>query len=267
MDRLLNIDRQSGFPMCAETLRVLDENSMMLTALLDEIPLGRLQAMMFGRYMLVSDNMLRKRVVKVGTTTAPSLEWCNLEFHTVKHSVQDSNGNTFADVWGSETADITEVTNLRSIWRVFTFDEIFTPDPWQDRYAEFEAGLSGISFTAGGQFYRVDPLLQGSSNFFRSNKKRIQMRFDFLCKIKVNSFVAMDFPLPVACQDGACMTVNVNSFTGTEITSSYTAPAHTLNNNLRVEIGRGMADYGLILADAIHRVRDVLIRVNGEVLL
>ena len=263
----MNINRPEGFPLCAETLSVLNENSMMLTALLAEIPLDRRQAVMFGRYLLVCDQYLRKRIVEVGAINAASLERCNLEFHTVKHSVQDSNGNTFADVWGSETADITEVTNLRSIWRVFTFDEIFTPDPWQDRYAEFEAGLSGISFTAGGQFSLVEPLLQGSSNFFRSNRKRIQMRFDFLCKIRVNSFVAMDFPLPVACQDGACMTVNVNSFTGTEITSSYTAPAHTLNNNLRVEIGRGMADYGLILADATHRVRDVLIRVNGEVLL
>ena len=65
MERLLNINRPEGFPLCAETLEVLNDNSEMFSQWLKEIPLKNRQAVIFGNHLLVCQN-LQKRWVKLG---------------------------------------------------------------------------------------------------------------------------------------------------------------------------------------------------------
>ena len=85
--------------MCAETLEVLNDNSEMFSQWLKEIPLKNRQAVIFGDHLLVCQN-LQKRWVKRGAVSAASMSQCKLVFHTPEsHSVQDSNGHDYLDVW------------------------------------------------------------------------------------------------------------------------------------------------------------------------
>ena len=112
MERLLNINRPEGFPLCAETLEVLNDNSEMFSQWLKEIPLKNRQAVIFGDHLLVCQN-LQKRWVKRGAVSAASMSQCKLVFHTpVSHTVQDSNGHYYHDVWLTETADIVDETDM-----------------------------------------------------------------------------------------------------------------------------------------------------------
>lgn len=267
MKRLLNIDRPGGFPMCAETLGVLNENSMMLTALLAEIPLDRRQAVMFGRYLLVCDQDLRKKIVEAGAINAASLEQCKLEFQTENHSVYNNQGNEIADVWSSETAYIVDETSPGLQWRIFSFDEVFGLNCWNDLLPEFEAGLSTASISAG-DILTIPILKDDYGNVVRANPDRLQLKFAIGAKIKAYGTSILSVPIPAGMPDWVRMEVDIETVTTNQGTH-YAVPAYayTLNGLLNVNVGLWLLQNSQISRPDEYWTHNMWIYVNKEVLL
>ena len=261
----MNIDRPGGFPLCAETLGVLDENSMMLTALLAEIPLDRRQAVMFGQYLLVCDQWLRKRVVKAGANRAASLEQCKLVFHTENHSVHDGHGSEIADVWSSETADIADEDSPALQWRIFSLDEVFAPGLWRDRLPAFSAGLPSAAVSAGS-FISL-PQLHGDGNIMRANNERLQVKVAVAVQLNARSNGTMlSIPVPSECPDGTRQEVDIEMVT-TRV--HYSARSCFKDGMLWVNIGSWLKDSGIWTYDIAAPIYpcSIIIRINREVIL
>ena len=264
MKSLLNIDRPEGFPLCAETLSVLNENSMMLLALLAEIPIDRRQAVMFGRYLLVCDQYLRKRIVEVGAINAASLEQCKLVFQTVNHSVYNNQGNEIADVWSSEMAVIEDEDSPGLQWRIFSLDEVFTLGLWQDRLPAFVAGLSGCAVSDGSI---AVTRMYGDGNILRANANCLQMKLAITGNLTARSNdTVLSIPFPTECPDGTRQEVDL------QIESSeyhYSARSYFRNGMLRVNIGSWLKDFIKWQPSQSDPTwtRNIIIRINREVIL
>lgn len=265
MDRLLNIDRPGGFPQCAETLGILDENSMMLEALLREIDLDRRRAAEFGQYMLVCDQNGQKRVVKKNVETATSRDQCKLVFCVTNYPVHDSEGNTIPDVWKTETADIVDESDSNKQWTILSIQEVLR-EVWRDLTPEFIAALPGISITNNGDIESNPILKYDYGNVVRVNSDRLQLKFAMRLQIKAYLMSHLSIPMPAEVPDGVRVEVDIeNSNNGTY----YATPAHarTKNGNLIVFVGHWMKQNNMITGFADCNTINGWFYVNREVVL
>lgn len=263
MERLLNINRPESFPLCAETLEVLNDNSEMFSQWLKEIPLKNRQAVVFGNHLLVCQN-LQKRWVKLGAVSAASMSQCKLVFHTpVSHTVQDSNGHEYFDVWLTEEADIVDETSPNQQWTLLGLQHVFELGLWYDHLPSFEAGLSASS-VSGGSF--VEPMsLYDQGNILRGNRERTQMRFAITYNIRATLSSVLSIPMPAECPDGTRLDADL------EVVSTgmhYPVRSYISGGMLLVDVGRWLKDEGLFSGHGHDWIQcNDIIRINKEVLL
>lgn len=278
MERLLNISRPGGFPLCAETLRVLNNNSEMFSQWLKEIPLKNRQAVLFGDHLLVCQS-LQKRWVKLGAVSAASTSQCKLVFHeTVSHSVRDSSNNSIADVWLTEEADIVDESDSSMQWTLFGLRHVFELKLWYDCLPSFEAGLPGMvsvfqqvgQSSTGSQlpYHGLDRItrltLYEDDNTMKTNDERARIKVALRYQGVSTAQHVIQLPLPFACPDGVRMDADVqDAATG----AHYPIEAYTDGGALMLCVGRWLRNEGLIPAGSLTAGCDAIIRINKEVLL
>lgn len=273
----MNINRPEGFPLCAETLEVLNDNSEMFSQWLKEIPLKNRQAVIFGNHLLVCQN-LQKRWVKRGAVSAASMSQCKLVFHTPEsHSVQDSNGYDYLDVWLTEEADIVDETSPNQQWTLLGLQHVFELKLWYDCLPSFEAGLPGMVSvlqqveqpSAGTQlhhgFDRITSLtLYDEGNEMVTNDERARMKVALHYQGLSTAQHVIQLQLPFACPDGVRMEADVQD---TATGAHYPIEAYTDGGALMLCVGRWLRNEGLIPTGSHTASCDVVIRINREVTL
>lgn len=256
----MNIDRQSGFPLCAEMLKVLDENSRMLEAMLREITLDRRHAAEFGQYMLVCDQNGQKRVVKKGAESATSRDQCKLMFSITNKDVEDSNGNTFQDVWVEERANIMDENDPNEQWTILSIQEVLR-EVWRDLLPVFEAGLLGTGAVNGTV---LSITLNREPNVLRSSTERVKIRIGLSCTVRVTENTVLTIPFPCECPDGTRVETDIehNGY-------HYPARAYIGSGMLHINIGRWLKDEDLFTPSLPlpNMLCNIIIRINKEVVL
>lgn len=272
MDRLLNIGRESGFPICSETLGVLNANSEMLASWIKWLPLKNRQAVLFPEkdYMVVCQN-LRKRVVKVGSIIASDLTQCKVEFVIESHNVQDNNGNEFENVWQRETAVIVSEESPALKWHIMGFEQVFETRLWNNCIAEFESGLASSTISHGS--FIETPTLYGGGNILRGNTSRTQINLAIAYKIRANvreadsMVLSIPFPAPIPGP------VRIEADVQVESTGYHYPIRAYINDNdytLKVNIGRWLTEEGLYdhTTNYINGFSCAgIIRINKEIIL
>ncbi len=262
MDRLLNIGREGGFPICSETLSVLNENSEMLENFLQALPGMARTAIMFGNYLFVSDALSHThRIIKVDSVGTGDFENCKLVFSTSTHSVHDSSDNEIPDVWKTDTADIVAAAQGEAKWRILRFEDVFELKLWHDHLQAFEAGLQGATVSSGSF---VSAIALYEDNVLRGNNERIQMRLSLSYTIRAQLSSILSIPIPFDCPDGTRMEADLQVInTGTH----YPVRAYTEGGMLKIDIGRWLQDEGLFINHADWIQCNDIIRINKEVIL
>ena len=271
MKRLINIDRAEGFPLCAETLMVLNENSEMFSEWLKGIPLKNRQAVVFGDHLLVCQN-LQKRWVEKGVVRAASIRQCKLVFHeAVNYPVYDNTGNPIADVWTEEKADIVDETSSGAQWTILGLQDVFALNMWYDWLPSFAAGLqSGFSVatTGGSAPHGIDVItgitLYGDGNEMVANGERARMKVAVRYQGRSTAQHVIQLPLPFDCPDGVRMDADAEDIASGK---HYPIEAYTDGGTLMVCVGRWLKNEGLIPQGSVFAACDAVIRINKEVLL
>lgn len=269
---MINIDRPGGFPLCAETLGVLNSNGEMFSEWLKGIPLKNRQAVVFGNHLLVCQN-LQKRWVEKGTVSAASINQCKLVFQPVEDvTLHDNEENDINGVLIREKADIVDETAPGAQWTILGLQDVFELKLWYDCLPSFEAGLpswTSVGTVVGGTaIHGLDHItsiaLYGDDNRLVSNTERARMKVAIRYQGVSSTGHVLQLPLPFECPDGVRMDADVEDATsGTH----YPIEAYTDGGALMVCVGRWLSAEGLI-PDGSHTAScDAVIRINKEVLL
>lgn len=251
---------------------VLNENSEMFSVWLKGIPLKNRQAVVFGNHLLVCQN-LQKRWVEKGAVSAASISQCKLVFHeAVSHSVEDSEGNTIAGVWVTETADIVDETAPGAQWTILGLGDIFELKLWYDWLPSFEAGLPG-GFSVGTlvgatPVHGLDQItsiaLFGEDNEMVANGERARVKVAVRYQGRSTAQHVLQLPLPFECPDGVRMEADVEDAASGK---HYPIEAYTDSGALMVCVGQWLKNEGMIPQESVFAACDAVIRINREVLL
>ena len=163
MHRLLNIERNGGYPLCSENLSIIDENARMLELFIGNLNLpdksaiilseriattlgvigtnssipivgGSFQAILWKQYMFVFDGTNRELVpVRSGVnllmqSPRPAIK---VEVMTVDQDVTDELGQPIDDVYQNRYADLEETTDPDEAWTFYNLTEVLETGLWE----------------------------------------------------------------------------------------------------------------------------------------
>lgn len=268
MNRLKDISRQDGYPICAETLEVLSENSEMLNEFLKFVPLRNRTAVFFkGRnHMLVCQN-LTNRVVKVGSVQTEDFDNAKVVFVSQTQDVTDSYGETYEGVFESEVANVVYTNSNSEKWSFKSMNEVIECGLWTDYLPSFEAGLSGSQISTLSSFVSI-PSLSGTSNVLMVNSNRLRMKLDIELSYKAKNNCVIRIPFDYAYID-QCYPLNAMI---EDVSNNRVYPIHSYiyNGELVIDAGRWLMTEGLgvqhaSLSSTVQR-NDIL-HINADIML
>ena len=263
----MNIGREDGFPVCAETLAVVSGNSEMLNSFLQALPGMVRSAIRFGDYLFVSDALSHThRIMKVGSVETDDFENCKLVISTSTHSVTDSSNNEFPDVWKTETADIVAAAQGEAKCRILRFEDVFELNIWQNLTEEFAALIPSASIQGSGSFANLPSMAEGNNTVrVNYNGSRIQLDFAVSIDIYANQRTVLRIPVPFGCRDGIRLNANLKDSTN----NNYPVKAVIKDGQIYINIGHWLRDIGWTAeqGDVVgyERCMDV-ITINQEIL-
>ena len=193
MDRLLNISRNGGFPLCAESLEILANNAAMTEELLKAIPIENRTAVFFkGRkhvlYCLDGTN----RIALVTGLIPSDLSNCKLTVTTTTHDVTDGDGNTYSSVYETTTAGVSAATDASDRWKFMEMGDVLATNIWADHLPAFASGLASATLSNGG--FNAVPSLYGTNNKLKSNGDELRMRLRISVNLKVRTNTVLHIP-------------------------------------------------------------------------
>ena len=155
MDKLLDISRQGGYPLCAETLQVLYDNARAVNALLAGLKLPNKSAVILGaengdtaladyRY-LYAVTMGNRRLVRYTTGAGVSmfdLSAAKVTITETDRSIFDNNGVEIANVYREERAVIENTDNANERWTFYHLKDVLELGVYTDLLPQFRAQLA-----------------------------------------------------------------------------------------------------------------------------
>ena len=138
MDRLLNIGRNDGYPLCAETLELLHKNVQLLETVLNGLNLPRHTIVRFpygdfAYVQTVDSNSGRGEILKIGTggtLSNSAVESYSITSYNV--TITDSNNNDYEDVYQNRTLNLsTQSSPLMSGVKVVDSEKLFDFALWK----------------------------------------------------------------------------------------------------------------------------------------
>ena len=244
MNRLKDINRTDGYPLCTEVLGVLSENGELLDSLLKWLPLQYKTAVFFKEhdYMVVCERDGRNRIVKVGTVSATDLSSAMVTITRTSHSVTDSLGNTIEDVWRSETASIVTTNSDVQKWTFLEMKDVIGSKMWTDKTTEFENGLSASSISGNGHFVSM-PALYGHNKVY-VNEDTLKLYLHIKFKIAASSNTVLHIPFYNDLGGYFRMNANLQMVGG----GNYPVRALINSNEMVFNIGRWIQDENMSLS-------------------
>lgn len=139
MDRLLNIGRDNGYPLCAETLELLHKNVQLLETVLNGLNLPRHTIVRFpygdfAYVQTVDSTSGRGEILKIGTGgTLSNSAVVSYSFTSSNVTITDSNNNDYEDVYQNRTLNLsTQPSPLMSGVKVVDSENLFDFALWKD---------------------------------------------------------------------------------------------------------------------------------------
>ncbi|MBQ4433157.1 MAG: hypothetical protein II894_03255 [Bacteroidales bacterium] len=139
MDRLLNIGRNDGYPLCAETLELLHKNVQLLETVLNGLNLPRHTIVRFpygdfAYVQTVDSTSGRGEILKIGTGgTLSNSAVVSYSFTSSNVTITDSTNNDYEDVYQNRTLNLsTQPSPLMSGVKVVDSENLFDFALWKD---------------------------------------------------------------------------------------------------------------------------------------
>lgn len=181
MDKLLNIGRQGGYPLCAETLQVLYDNARAVNVLLAGLGLPNKTAVILGaesgataaggyRYLYVVTNFgINRRLVRYTLGSGVSMSDLSSAKVTVTETsmdVHDNNDNTIAGVYSEERAVIEHADNASERWTFYHLKDVLEPAIYRDLLPEFRTQIANTNVS----------LDEGYGNILGINENKLRVK-------------------------------------------------------------------------------------------
>lgn len=270
MDKLLDITREGGYPLCAETLQVLYNNARCHNALFRGMNMPDKSIVLLGpenlsesvagnRYAIVTTiaaGYRNSRIVRY-VNSAPSSTYKKVVISEVEKSVYDSNGNEIQGVYSEETAEIVAADNESESWKFYDLKDVIELALWEDILSSLNLQTSQTgTFTIDGTY----------ANFMRKNERAVQM------KLKINASVtgstdvlnsdgyAVSFGLTSSLNAVGCVNVVLDCDNQIETT-------HAVIKGGQMTIYAGTALKKIASSNTEWHSKSWAMYVNGEVLL
>lgn len=195
MDKLVNISRQGGYPMCAETLQVLYDNARAVNVLLAGLNLPNKSAVILGtegyseahdgyRYLYVVLNYNR-RLVRYDAGAGVSmfdLTAAKVTITETAHNVYDNNGVEIVDVYREERAVIENTDNANERWTFYHLKDVLELGVYTDLLPQFRAQLANANVS----------LDENYGNMLCKNDRRLRVKLKLEASVSNNQTPVSD---------------------------------------------------------------------------
>ena len=203
----MNISRNGGFPLCAESLEILAANAAMTEELLKAVPIDNRTAVFFkGRKQVLYCQNGTNRIARVTGLIPSDLSDCKLTVTTEAHDVEDGDGNTYSSVYETTEAVVSAATGASDRWKFLDMGEVIATNIWEDHLSAFTSGLASATLSNGG--FNAAPSLYGTNNKLKSNGDELRMRLRISVNLKVRTNTVLH--IPFANDLGGYFRVNAN---------------------------------------------------------
>lgn len=272
MDKLLDISRQGGYPLCAETLQVLYDNARAVNALLAGLKLPNKSAVILGaengntaladyRY-LYAVTMGNRRLVRYTTGAGVSmfdLSAAKVTITETDRSIFDNNGVEIANVYREERAVI-ENTNVEAEkWKFYTLKEVLEPAIYTDLLPEFRAQIANTGVELDESYGNI---LCKNDNKLRIKLKLVRDYSSHPQRVVADTIwninAAINFGINNSCPINAIMNAN---------DSWWSIDANLSNSGIQLRLGQGYAQAYEDIAAVNTYVYRYLVIINSEILL
>lgn len=158
MDKLINISRPGGYPLCAETLQVLYDNARAVNVLLAGLNLPNKSAVILGAesgvtslagykylYVVTTGN---RRLVRYDAGAGVSmfdLTAAKVTITETAHNVYDNNGVEIAGVYSEERAVIENTDNASERWTFYHLKDVLELGVYTDLLPQLRAQLANAN--------------------------------------------------------------------------------------------------------------------------
>lgn len=202
MDKLLNISREGGYPLCAETLQVLYDNARAVNVLLAGLPLPNKSAVILGSeeteesrvpagsfaytYLYVVSAGGR-RLVRYTRNIGVNLSSAKVTITETLNTVYDSGGNEIADVYTEERAVIESTDVAADKWKFYNLTDVLEPAIYKDLLPEFRAQLVNTNVS----------LDENYGNILCKNDRKLRIKLKLDVTVQHGSvYTTLDIPIP-----------------------------------------------------------------------
>lgn len=141
MDRLLNIGRNDGYPLCAETLELLHKNVQLLETVLNGLNLPRHTIVRFpygdfAYVQTVNPTDGRGEVLEIGIgANLANGDIGQYSINTTDIDIVDSNNNTYDDVYQTRRVNFHDITSniptYNTVNAVYNFEDLLEKARWE----------------------------------------------------------------------------------------------------------------------------------------
>lgn len=211
MDKLLNISREGGYPLCAETLQVLYDNARAVNVLLAGLPLpnksavilgseeteaSRIPAGSFAYTYLYVVSAGGRRLVRYTRNSGVNLSSAKVTITETLNTVYDSGGNEISDVYTEERAVIESTDVAAEKWKFYTLKDVLEPGIWNDLLPELRAQLTNTNVSLDENYSNI--LCKNDRKLRIKLKLNVNTQYDQQA-INVTTYT-VDIPLSVTIQ-------------------------------------------------------------------
>ena len=256
MGKLVNINRAGGFPLCSETLKIIDENANLLESfLMSVVPMK--SAVLIGNGYIYVRSTEYSGVAKLSNSSHISLSpGVKVDVSRMIHEVTDSNSNVYPDVYREYNAVLEPTSEPSEMWTVWRVNELFEVRKMRNLLSVFESGLANASIST--QFYVGYPLaLWSERNVLESNGTRCRMRLGLHVVFYASNDCMLRIPVPIDGNYPLNASLELRS-TG----KSDPVHANIKNGNIEIDLGRWVRDH-----NTNSSTFETIIRINNDLVL
>ena len=195
MDKLHQISREGGFPLCAETLQVLYDNARAVNVLLAGLDLPDNSAVILGSeieshghsaynylYAVSSGN---RRLVRYTMGSGVDLNNAKVNITETHYNVTGSNNTTtIGNVYTLERATIVSTSLNERGWNFYRLEDVLEPAIYNDLLPNLRTQLANTDITLGEDY----------GNILCKNAKKLRVKLKLAANIPSGSNQVLNTP-------------------------------------------------------------------------